>query len=215
MVGQAIAHMISAMSQSPPRRRRSLHFVPGANERMLDKSLQLQADSLVLDLEDAVTPERKDEARAEVAGWLRDVDFGRQEKTVRMNPLDSPWGLRDLEETMVNPPDAYVVPKVSRLDELVTIDQRLRELEKDGGHPLGSVGLIVVATETPSGALNIASLGDCERVIAFSWGAEDLSAALGSLRNRYPDGRYLPVFEHCRNMTLLSASAAGLRRRLW
>ncbi len=97
------------------RLRRSAHFVPGANDRMFQKALTTAADSLILDLEDAVTPERKNVAREAVAGWLRDVDFAKQERTVRMNPLDSPWGLADLETTMEHPPDAYVVAKVSTL----------------------------------------------------------------------------------------------------
>jgi citrate lyase subunit beta/citryl-CoA lyase len=88
------------------RLRRSAHFVPGANEKMLRKSLDTEADCLILDLEDAVTPDRKGEARTVVAGWLKDVSFGRQERVVRMNPLDTPWGMDDLRETMVDPPDA-------------------------------------------------------------------------------------------------------------
>ncbi|MEJ2130364.1 MAG: aldolase/citrate lyase family protein, partial [Gammaproteobacteria bacterium] len=94
------------------RLRRAVHFVPGGNERMLAKALTLEADTLVLDLEDAVTPERKDAVRAEMLRWLQDVDFGHQEKMVRMNPLESPWGLADLELTIRSPPDCYMVPKV-------------------------------------------------------------------------------------------------------
>ena len=69
--------------------RSAAHFVPGANEKMLMKSLDTAADALILDLEDAVTPENKDSARVTVASWLREVDFGRQERVVRVNPLDS------------------------------------------------------------------------------------------------------------------------------
>ena len=71
--------------------RRAAHFVPGANEKMLEKSLGTQADALILDLEDAVTPDNKDSARVTVASWLENVDFGRQERVVRVNPLGSPW----------------------------------------------------------------------------------------------------------------------------
>ncbi len=190
--------------------RRSCHFVPGANEKMLTKSLATAADCLILDLEDAVTPDRKDSARQEVARWLQEVDFDQQEKTVRMNPLDSPWGLQDLEVTMAFPPDAYVVPKISTLDELNVISAKLTELEQRYGHVENSVELILVCTETPLSALNIATFPQCERVSAMSWGAEDLSAALGAPRNRRPDGSYLGVYEHCRNMTLLSAVAGNV-----
>lgn len=191
--------------------RRSAHFVPGANDKMLQKSLASRADTLILDLEDAVTPERKSEARAVVASWLADIDFGYQERTVRMNPLDSPWGIDDLHATMATPPDAYVVPKVSTVDELHEIDRLLLELERQHGHPEGAVGLILVATETPLGALNLPTFSQCQRVIALSWGAEDLSAALGASRNRRPDGSYLDTYRHCRVQTLLSAVAGNLQ----
>lgn len=193
------------------RLRRSAHFVPGANEKMLMKSIASAADCLILDLEDAVTPDRKDDAREIVAQWLGDVDFAGKERTVRMNPLDTPWGLRDLEVTMRHAPDAYVVPKVSTLDELQTISAELDKWEKHYGHPPGQVSLILVSTETPLGALNVSSFPQCERVVCMSWGAEDLSAALGAPRNRFPDGRYLPPYEYARTMTLLSASAGGVQ----
>ena len=200
-----------AIAAAADRLRRSLHFVPGANEKMLHKSLATAADSLVLDLEDAVTPERKDEARGVVADWLRDVDFDGKERTVRMNPLDTPWGIADLERTMEFPPDAYLVPKISTLDELKVIDARLSELEAGYGHEDRSVALLLIATETPLGVLNIATFSECPRVAALSWGAEDLSAAIGGVRNRDDNGEYLEVYKHSRNVTLLSATAAALQ----
>ena len=193
------------------RLRRSAHFVPGANDRMLQRALTTAADSLILDLEDAVTPERKKATREAVAGWLRDVDFGKQERTVRMNPLDTPWGLADLEATMEHPPDAYVVPKVSTLAELETIDDKLTALELEFDHPPGEVGLILVSTETPQGVLNLPTFTQCKRVIALSWGAEDLSAALGAPRNRFDDNTFLDLYRHCRTQTLLCAAAGGVQ----
>ncbi|MDP6827870.1 MAG: CoA ester lyase [Pseudomonadales bacterium] len=193
------------------RLRRSAHFVPGANEKMLSKALASNADGLVLDLEDAVTPKRKDETREIVAGWLRDVSFGSQERIVRMNPLDTPWGNEDLRVTMRHPPDAYVVPKVSNLSELERIDEIVTRCENEHGHPQGDVGLILVSTETPAGVLNLPTFTDCRRVIALSWGAEDLSSALGAPRNRLPDGTYLDIYRHCHTHTLLCAAAGGVQ----
>ena len=187
--------------------RRAAHFVPGANEKMLVKSLATEADSLILDLEDAVTPENKDNARTTVASWLADIDFGRHERVVRMNPLDSPWGVADLEETMVNPPDSYLVPKVNNRAEIERIDGILSRLEAEHGHELGSVKLLVLGTETPQGLLNIATLANHPRVDALTWGAEDLAAALGAKRNRNPDGSYLDVFAYAKVMCLLGATA--------
>jgi citrate lyase subunit beta/citryl-CoA lyase len=193
------------------RLRRAVHFVPGANERMLTKSLALPADSLVLDLEDAVTPENKDTARSIIRGWLRDVDFGRQERVVRPNPLDSPWGRDDLRATMEAPPDAYLIPKVSTLADVQAVDDELTRLEQDYGHPPGRVALLLVATETPAGVLNLAKFPTCPRVAGMTWGAEDLSAAIGAHRARRPDGAYLDVFRHCRVQTLLACTAGGVQ----
>ncbi len=193
------------------RLRRSVHFVPGANEKMLTKSLGLAADALVLDLEDAVTPDRKDAARRVVSGWLRDVDFGAQERVVRMNPLDSPWGEADLRATMQTPPDAYLVPKIRSLADIEQIDALLAQLESQYGHPAGRVELILVSTETPQGVLNLPTFTQCRRVTALSWGAEDLSAAIGARRNRDENGEYLDVFKFCRIQTLLCATAGNVQ----
>ncbi|MGE0822655.1 MAG: CoA ester lyase [Candidatus Binatia bacterium] len=193
------------------RLRRAVHFVPGANDKMLQKALALPADSLVLDLEDSVTPENKDSARAVVTKWLKTVDFGRQERMIRMNPLDTPWGVRDLEATMEGRPDSYLVPKVRTKDDLLKIDTILSRRERELGFAPGLVKLVVLATETPQGLLNIRDFGTCPRVDALSWGAEDLSASIGARRNRDENGQFLEVFRYARIMTLLAATAAGVQ----
>lgn len=191
------------------RLRRALHFVPGGNEKMLAKALTLDADTLILDLEDAVTPERKESVRDVVAGWLADVDFGRQERTVRVNPLESPWGRADLTAVMRQPPDAIVLPKVRSLADIDAVDRILLDLEVQGGHPARGVRLILVATETAESVLNVAEMGRNPRVDALSWGAEDLSASLGARRTRDAAGEYLDVFRYTRATCLLAAVATG------
>lgn len=193
------------------RLRRAVHFVPGANEKMLQRSLALPADALVLDLEDSVTPEQKDAARETVTAWLKQVNFGRQERMVRINPLDTPWGVADLEVTMRGRPDSYLVPKVRTKDDLLQIDIILSRMERAYGYPPGGVKLVVIATETPQGLLNIRDFGYCPRVDGLSWGAEDLSAAIGARRNRDEHGQFLEVFRYARLMTLLAATAAGVQ----
>ena len=193
------------------RLRRSMHFVPGANEKMLHKSIATNADSLILDLEDAVTPERKDDARATVNDWLGSVDFEGKERSVRINALDTPWALKDIEVTMQNAPDTYVVPKVSTLEEIEDISHEISKWEEAYKHPPKSVSLILVSTETPKSALQVSTFPDCERVVGMTWGAEDLAAALGAPINRGADNRYLPPFEYCRTMTLLSAVAGEVQ----
>ena len=178
---------------------------------MLAKSLDTSADCLILDLEDAVTPARKAEVRTVVSRWLADVDFGTKETAVRMNPLDTPWGYADLEETMANPPDVYLVPKPETLDGVNLIDGELRRLEREAGHADGQVGLILIAGETPLGALNIPTLTRSPRVAAMTWGAEDLATALGASRNRDVDNDYLPPYQQVRVTTLLTAVAADVQ----
>ena len=193
------------------RLRRSLHFVPAANEKLLTKSLALPADTLVLDLEDSVTPDNKDSARDIVTSWLKEVDFGRQERTVRMNALDTPWGQRDLEVTMGGKPDAYIVPKVRCADDVRAIDEVLTRMEARYGCGDGETKLLVIATETPQGVLNIREIATASsRIDALTWGAEDLSAAIGARRNRDDSGRFLEVFRYARIVTLLAATAAGV-----
>lgn len=191
--------------------RRCAHFVPGANEKMLTKALATEADALVLDLEDAVTPENKDEARGIVSRWLADIDFGPQERMVRINPIDTPWFRADMEATMVNPPDSYLVPKIHGPDEVRMIDRVVSDLEAQHGHEPGSVKLVLLGTETAAGFQNVAHLPCVARVDGLTWGAEDLSAALGARRNRGPDGKYLPLFEQARTACMVSAAAADVQ----
>ena len=166
------------------RLRRSMHFVPGANEKMLHKSIATNADSLILDLEDAVTPDRKDEARQIVNDWLGSGDFSRKERSIRINATDTPWWRQDLEVTMQNAPDSYVVPKVSSLDEIESISREISKWEAEYNHEPMSVAMVLVSTETPAGALNVSTFADCERVVGMTWGAEDLAASLGAPTNR-------------------------------
>jgi citrate lyase subunit beta/citryl-CoA lyase len=112
---------------------------------------------------------------------------------------------------MVNPPDAYLVPKIQGPDDVRLIDRVVSELERQHGHTPGEVKLLVLGTETARGFLLVDELSCVPRVDALTWGAEDLSAAIGARRNRYDDGRYLPIFEHARTMCLLSAVAAGVQ----
>ncbi|MEE9280956.1 MAG: CoA ester lyase [Myxococcota bacterium] len=191
--------------------RRAIHFVPGANEKMFRRSLELPVDGLILDLEDAVTPENKDSARETVRDWLAEADFGPRERLVRINPLETPWGLRDLEVTMAARPDGYVVPKARSRDDLLRIDEILARIEAERGYPRRGVALLVIGTETPEGLLSIRELASAPRVDGLTWGAEDLSAAIGARRNRDESGVYLEIFRFARHLALLAAAAAGVQ----
>jgi citrate lyase subunit beta/citryl-CoA lyase len=191
--------------------RRSLHFVPGGNERMAARALALPADGLVYDLEDAVPPEAKPAARAVVRRWLVELETGRRERWVRMNTVASGLGRGDLEATIAGRPHGYVVPKPRRAADVREIAQHLDRLEEQHGIEHGATRLLLIATETPEGLLNIGEVAAASpRIEAISWGVEDLSAAMGLPRVRDDGGRYLDIPRHARLMCAVAASAAGV-----
>ena len=191
--------------------RRSIHFVPGGNERMLDKALGLAADSLILDLEDSVTPDRKGIARDEVCDWLANADFKNQEKFVRINPMDSEWGREDLEAVLQHRPDGIVLPKVLDLKAVHAVDQLIINQEKIAGADYSEIKLLLIGTEMAAAVFNLAQMVNHERVDGVTWGAEDLSVSLGARAKRDEQGNYLEVFSFVRSMCLLAAVAAKVQ----
>ncbi|MCR9277836.1 MAG: CoA ester lyase [Pseudomonadaceae bacterium] len=191
--------------------RRSFHFVPGGQQKMFAKALASNADALILDLEDAVSVDRKASARREVAAWLGDTDFGGKLSIVRINPLNTPWGRADVETVIEASPQAILLPKVSCIADVNAAARLITRHEQGNGIAEGDVELLLVATETPEAVLNIQSLTTCPRVTGMTWGAEDLSAAIGAPRSRTDSGEYLPVFELARQQTLLACAAAAIQ----
>jgi citrate lyase subunit beta / citryl-CoA lyase len=193
------------------KRRRSMHFVPGGNERMIAKALTLPADGLILDLEDAVAPDLKVQTRPLVTRWLRELDFGGRERWVRMNPIATGLGVADLEATIAGRPEGYVVPKPRHAGDVREIGQILDRLEHTHGLPHGSTKLVLIATETPEGLLNIREVAAAsKRIVTLSWGIEDLGAAMGLPRVRDAEGRYLDIPRYARTMCSIVASATGV-----
>jgi citrate lyase subunit beta/citryl-CoA lyase len=190
--------------------RRSLHFVPGGQHRMLEKALLLPADGLILDLEDAVPPDLKAVTRPIVREWLG-RDFGGRERWVRMNPIATALGRDDLAETIGGRPTGYVVPKPRHAGDVREIAQILDGLEHRHGIPHGSTRLVLIATETPEGLLNIREVSVASpRIVTISWGIEDLGAAMGLPRVRDERGKYLDIPRYARTMCAIAASAAGV-----
>ena len=107
------------------RIRRAPLFVPGDSRRKIEKSLALDADAIILELEDGVAYSRKAEARQRVAEALQTLDFGRSERLVRLNPFESGLAEADLEATIAGRPDGYVVPKVASGRTLSRLSQAL------------------------------------------------------------------------------------------
>jgi citrate lyase beta subunit len=178
---------------------------------MIRKALSLPADGLILDLEDAVTPDRKAATRPIVRQWLETLDFAGRERWIRMNPIFTEYAEGDLEETIAGRPDGYIVPKPRRADDVRKVAAVLERLEQRHGLPFGSTRLIPIATETPEGLLAIREIAAASpRIAAISWGIEDLSAAMGLPRTRDGEGRYLDIPRYARVMCAVAAAAAGV-----
>ncbi|WP_373088350.1 CoA ester lyase [Sneathiella sp.] len=194
---------------------RSWLFVPGDDEHKQAKGRGNAADALILDLEDSVSDDRQDIARETVATFLKNnPDRSRQELWVRINPLDNPLSLPDLAAVMSGGPDGIVLPKVYSAAEVNTLAHYLDILEVREGLPAGSTRILSVATETAASLLTFHTYLDnvSDRLVALTWGGEDLAAALGASDNRHPvTGDYDDPFLLARTYCLATSRAIDVQ----
>ncbi len=190
-------------------RLRSLLFVPGDSERKFARAGDCGADALILDLEDSVAPPHKAAARALAAKLIGETPNRAWSCFVRVNALDTGLTLDDLAAVVRPGLDALLIPKTDRAADLEPIGARLDALEKSAGMPHGSVKLASVATETPRAMFTLGSYAPPHpRLIALTWGAEDLSAALGATDNKEADGSWTFPYQLARAECLFAAAAA-------
>jgi citrate lyase subunit beta/citryl-CoA lyase len=183
---------------------RSWLFVPGDRPDQMAKAEGAGADVLILDLEDAVAPLRKPEARLHVAQFL-----GKVPRTVRIfvrtNPIEQTSADADLAAMAAAMPDGFVLPKASGAASILEFERRTNAL----GLPARPI--LPIATET---ALSIFRLAEypsvAARLAGLTWGAEDLPAAIGAMGARLPDGSFTAPFEMVRALSLFAAHAAGV-----
>lgn len=193
---------------------RSWLFVPGDSEAKLGKVAGCGADAVIVDLEDAVDPAAKPRARALAREWLA-AHEGSQAgfaRWVRINPLDGPLWREDLAAAMAGRPDGVMIPKAAGPAQLEMLATALDELEAGQGIAPGGTRMLPLVSETPAAALTIPSyLGHAlPRLAGLTWGAEDLSAALGAERKRDARGQWTDTFRWVRAQVLLTAHAAGV-----
>ena len=192
-------------------RLRSLLFVPGDSERKFARARDCEADALILDLEDSVAPSEKANARDRVAGLIGPDPERAWTFMVRVNALDTGLTLEDLAAVVKPGLDALLIPKVNGAADLERIAHYLDALEAKAGMASGSVKLASVATETPKAMFALGSYAPAHpRLIALTWGAEDLSAALGATANKEPDGSWSFPYQLARAQCLFAASDAGV-----
>lgn len=184
---------------------RSFLFVPGDSERKLEKAAGVGADAIIVDLEDSVTAENRPRAR-ELA---REYIDGRDDVWLRINPVDSGEALADLQAVMPAAPSGIVLPKARSADDAARLATKLDELEGRYEVAAGTTRILPICTERPRALFSLDSyVGATPRLAGLTWGAEDLSAALGARASRDEEGNWLPPYELARSLCLFAAAAA-------
>ncbi len=179
-------------------RRRSVLYMPAANERALEKAKSIPADAIIFDLEDAVAPDAKEEARGKAVAAASSGDYGDRELTIRCNGLDTPWGADDIAAAATSGASAIVIPKVGSTAEL---DQISSALDAAGAPADMTIWAMI---ETPSAILDCRAIAAHPRVSVLVMGTNDLYRELNAtmVASRHP------VLPHLAT-ALLAAREAG------
>jgi citrate lyase subunit beta/citryl-CoA lyase len=188
---------------------RSFLFVPADSERKLEKAKSSPADALILDLEDSVTAENRPKARGLVREYLK--SRGRAALWVRVNPVGSADYRADIEAVIGSAPDGLIIPKPDSPAALHTLDNDVSALEVKNGVTERSIKVLPVATETATAVTTLMEYRNPPpRLAGLTWGAEDLSAAVGAATSREPDGEFVFTYKVVRSLCLIAAKAAGV-----
>jgi citrate lyase beta subunit len=154
--------------------------MPGDDLHKIEKGASLNVDSLILDLEDGVALARKAAARQTIAQALQTVDFGRAERLVRINAVDSGFEIDDLAATLPGKPDGVVIPKVEQPEHVQWVSERLGEIERKNRWELGAIRLLALI-ETARGVVHLKDIaGSDERLDVLIFGAYDMAGSLGA-----------------------------------
>ena len=185
--------------------RRSMLFLPGNNPNMLINGNCLGADSVIFDLEDAVSPNEKDAARILVRNTMRYMDFGGCEIIVRINSIDTAFWKKDIDAILPQQPGLVLLPKTSSAADVLEADAYITQVEEKLGFAKNTVGLMPLI-ETAMGVENAFAIASAtKRVKALFLGAEDLTADLQCKRTK--EGREI---EYARTRLVVAARAAGV-----
>jgi len=192
---------------------RSLLFVPGDSQKKLEKALTSGADVLLIDLEDSVSIDAKEEARRVTAAFLAEhrAKADRPRLFVRVNGLTTGLTDADLDGVMQASPDGIILPKTVGGADVAHLGAKLAVREAEFDLDDGATRILAIATETAAGVFALGTFaGASHRLIGITWGGEDLSADIGAETNRGDDGAYTDPYRLARSLTLLGAAAAGV-----
>lgn len=190
---------------------RSLLFAPGDSSRKIDKALASNADAIILDLEDAVTPENRPTARELIIQTLNQHGADNPKRLwVRVNPVNTDDCLADLAAITTQGLAGVMIPKPDSATDIDTVSHYLSALEARAGLTPGSVKILSVMTETAKAFLHTATYGQLQRprLAGVLWGAEDLSAALGATANTNVGGELSFTYQMARSFCLAAAAAS-------
>lgn len=186
------------------RLRRTMMFVPGANAAMLRDAPLYGADSIMFDLEDAVSLKEKDSARVLVHSALKTFDYGNIEIVVRINALDA-GGAEDIEAMVLAGVDVIRLPKTETAQDIIDVEAVITEVEQQNDIPVGTTKMMA-AIESAEGVLSAPAIAKSStRLIGIALGAEDYVTNMKT--RRHPDGQELFF---ARSMILHAARAAGI-----
>ncbi len=198
------------MDEHEPLKMRSWLFAPGDSDRKMEKAANSDADIALFDLEDAVAPDQKPAARRMVRAFLDNADAGRERLWVRVNPLDGADALADLAAVMPGRPGGIMLPKSRGRQDVELLDHYLSAFEAASDIAIGSTRVIALVTETAGAMFTTGDYAGAPRLVAMSWGAEDLADSIGASENCNPDGSYGFTYELARSLCLLGAAAADV-----
>lgn len=189
---------------------RSWLFAPGDSERKMEKAVAGPADIVIFDLEDAVAEAEKAKARTRISAFLAAQPADRSRLWVRINPLQGSHALADLAAVMPGRPGGIMLPKSRGRPDVECLDHYLSALEVASGTELGATQVIALVTETAQSMFTTGTYANAARLVALTWGAEDLADAVGAVDNRNADGSYAFTYQMARSFCLLGAASAGI-----
>jgi len=192
---------------------RSLLFVPADGDTKLDKALASGADAVIIDLEDSIAPDRKGQARASAAAFLKMAVArpSRPRLFVRVNAIATGLIDEDLDAIVPARPDAILLPKAEGGGSVIHADAKLAAREAIAGIAEGHIKIVAQAIETAAGLFAAHNFrGTSPRLIGLTWGPEDLSAELGAESNRDAQGPLTEPYRLARSVCLYAAASAGV-----
>ena len=164
--------------------RRALLYMPGDDRRKIEKATTLGVDSICMDMEDGVALNKKAEARAVIGQAMKELDFGKSERCIRINSIGSGMEKYDLAAALTANPDSIVVPKIETAEQVKWVSEHIETHELASHKAIGTVRLLV-GVETAKGILNLKEIAEADRRLeAIIFGGEDYAASVGAVRTK-------------------------------